>query len=402
MWKIAPGGRSWRGVTGIAAAAVAATGTLSLAVPAMAAPASGRAAAASRMPGAGQTGSLASVPWSRVGPGWTLAMFSRNSGGEGVPLKYGATTLYLVNPQGGRYSLRTWPARNVAFQWQLLAWSGDARRALFTSLGASDRLQVHQLQLRTGRVSTFTLPADMTVLGYTRPDGLNILMSKLRSAGGGTLQRYSLTGRLQKSLAKVENAAAVAYQPAGAKLAAGEMNGLALVSNGGGIIRRLPVPGVKFGCDPVRWWTASTILATCQGTISKPEQRLWLVPASGAPSRALTPVRSGPSFDLGDFNAWELPGGLYLDAAQGCGAGTIGRQPARGPEQQVQVPGAVSEVIVNATRTRLEVERFGGCVSGNSMVWFNPATRAVRVALGTHGTEHGVESAVPYFVTGKY
>lgn len=397
--RIATGLRGRRAICATAVTAAVAA-TVGLAVPAVAAPGSGGSA---QVLGAGQTGSLASVPWGRVGPGWTLAMFSRNSGGEGVPLKYGATTLYLVNPQGGRYSLRTWPARNVAWQWQLLDWSGDTRRALFTSVGARDRVQVHQLQLRTGRVSTFTMPADMRVLGYTRPDGLNILMSKSQSAGNrGTLQRYSLTGRLQKSLARVDNAAAVAYQPAGATLAAGEMNGLALVSNGGGIIRRLPVRGVRFGCDPVRWWTASTILATCQGTISKPQERLWLVPATGARPRALTPLRSGRSFDLGDLNAWQLPGGLYLDVAQGCGAGTIGRQPARGPEQQVQVPGAESEVIVNATRTRLEVVRFGGCVTGTSMVWFNPATRAMRVALGTHGHEHGVGSAVPYFVTGKY
>jgi hypothetical protein len=390
-----------RGRRAIRAAAVtaAAATVLGLAVPAMASP--GSTASAPEL-GAGQTGSLASVPWSRVGPGWTLAMFSRNSGGEGAAVKYGATTLYLVDPKGGRYSLRTWPARNVAWQWQLLAWSGDTRRALFTSLGASDQVQVHQLQLRTGRVSTFSVPADMTVLGYTRPDGLNILMSKWQSAGRGTLQRYSLTGRLQKSLARVDSAAAVAYQPAGAKLAAGEKNGLALVSNGGDIVRRLPVPGVRYGCNPVRWWTASTILASCMGTTSQPWQRLWLVPVSGARPSAFTPVRSGPTFDLGDFNAWQLPGGLYLDAAQGCGAGTIGLQPARGPERQVQVPGAASEVIVNATRTRLEVERFGGCVAGTSMVWFNPATRAVQVTLGTHGTEHGVESAVPYFVTGKY
>jgi hypothetical protein len=390
-----------RGRRALAATAItaAAAATLGLAVPAVAAPGSAASAAAL---GAGQTGSLASVPWSRVGPGWTLAMFFRDSGGEGAVVKYGATTLYLVDPQGGRYSLRTWPARNVADQWYLLAWSGDTRRALFTSRGASDQVQVHQLQLRTGRLSTFTMPADMTVLGYTRPDGLNILMSKLRPGGGGTLQRFSLTGRLQKTLARVDYLGAVAYQPAGANLAASEKNGLALVSNGGGIIRRLPVPGVRYGCNPVRWWTASTILASCMGTFSQPWQRLWLIPASGARPRAFTPVRSGPSFDLGDLNAWQLPGGLYLDAAQGCGAGTIGRQPARGPEQQVQVPGAVSEVIVNATRTQLEVERFGGCVAGTSMVWFNPATRAVRVTLGTHGSEYGVGSAVPYFVTGKY
>ena len=208
--KIATGLRGRRAIC--AAAVTAAAATLGLAVPAVAAP--GSAVSASVL-GAGRTGALASVPWSRVGPGWTLAMFSRNSGGEGAAVKYGATTLYLVDPNGGRYSLRTWPARNVAWQWQLLAWSGDTRRALFTSLGASDQVQVHQLQLRTGRVSTFSMPADMTVLGYTRPDGLNILMSKWQSAGRGTLQRYSLTGRLQKSLAKVDSAAAVAYQPAG-------------------------------------------------------------------------------------------------------------------------------------------------------------------------------------------
>jgi hypothetical protein len=394
-------GTSLRGrrAIGLAAVTAAAAATVGLAVPAVAAPGT---AASGRVLTAGQTGPRSMVPWRRVGPGWTLALFSRNTGGEGTPLTYGATTLYLVDPLGGRYALRTWPARNSAGQWQLLAWSGDTRRALFASAGASDQVLVHQVQLRTGQVTGFTLPADMTVLGYTRPAGLNILVSKWRSPARGTLQRYSLTGQLQKSLATVDSLASVAYQPAGARLAASEPNGLALVSNGGGIIRRLPVPGVRYGCDPVRWWTASTILASCQGTISRPWQRLWLVPGGGARPRALTPVRSGATFDLGDLNAWQLPGGLYLDAAQGCGAGTIGRQPAHGQEQPVPVPGAVSEVIVNATRTQLEVERIGGCEPGTSLVWFNPATRAVRVVLGTHGAEHGVDSAVPYFVTGKY
>ena len=400
MWKIAPGGRSWRGVTGIAAAAVAATGTLSLAVPAMAAPASGRAAAASRMPGAGQTGSLASVPWSRVGPGWTLAMFSRDAGAEGKLIKYGPSTLYLVSPRGGRYALKTWPARSAASHWLLRSWSGDTLRALFTSAGASDTVQVHQLQLRTGRISSFTLPANRAVVGYTRPDGLNILVAKWApSFTRGTLQRYSLTGRLLTALATVDNPEESAYQPAGEALATVEKNGLVLVGNRGGIIRKLPVPGTRYGCNPVRWWSAGTILASCMGPIKEPWQRLWLVPASGARPTA---QRAGGTFDLGDLNAWQLKSGLYLDAAQGCGAGTIARQPARGPEQQVQVPGAAGEVIVNATRTQLEVERFGGCVSGTSLVWFNPVTRAVTVALGTSGAEFGVEGAIPYFVTGKF
>ncbi len=207
--KIATGLRGRRAIC--AAAVTAAAATLGLAVPAVAAP--GSAVSASVL-GAGRTGALASVPWSRVGPGWTLAMFSRNSGGEGAAVKYGATTLYLVDPNGGRYSLRTWPARNVAWQWQLLAWSGDTRRALFTSLGTSDQVQVHQLQLRTGRVSTFSMPADMTVRRLHqagRPQHPDRRSGT--SAGRGTLQRYSLTGRLQKSLATVESAAAWPISP---------------------------------------------------------------------------------------------------------------------------------------------------------------------------------------------
>jgi hypothetical protein len=395
-------GTSMRGrrAIGLAAVTAAAAATVGLAVPAVAAP---DPAANGTVLTAGQTGSRATVPWRRVGPGWTLAMFSRDAGAEGKLITYGPSTLYLVSPRGGRYALKTWPARSAASHWLLRSWSGDTRRALFTSAGASDTVQVHQLQLRTGRISSFTLPANRAVVGYTRPDGLNILVAKWApSFTRGTLQRYSLTGRLLTALATVDNPEESAYQPAGEALATVEKNGLVLVGNRGGIIRKLPVPGTRYGCNPVRWWSAGTILASCMGSIKEPWQRLWLVPASGARPTALTPPRPGGTFDLGDLNAWQLKSGLYLDAAQGCGAGTIGRQPAHGPEQQVQVPGAAGEVIVNATRTQLEVQRFGGCVSGTSLVWFNPVTRAVTVALGTSGAEFGVEGAIPYFVTGKF
>jgi hypothetical protein len=385
---------------GLAVVTAAAAATVGLAVPAVAAP---DPAANGTVLTAGQTGSRATVPWRRVGPGWTLAMFSRDSGAEGNSIKYGPSTLYLVDPRGGRYALKSWPAHSAGSHWLLRAWSGDTLRALFTSAGASDTVQVHQLQLRTGRITSFVLPANRAVVGYTRPDGLNILVAKWAPTfTRGTLQRYSLTGGLVKTLASVDNPEESAYEPAGGVLATVEKNGLVLVSNGGGVVRKLPVPGVRFGCNPVRWWTASTILASCMSTSQHPWQRLWLVPVSGARPTALTPQRPGDTFDLGDLNAWQLKSGLYLNAAQGCGAGTIGRQPARGPERQVQVPGAGGEVIVNATATRLEVERFGGCVAGTSMVWFNPVTRAVTVALGTSGAEFGVEGAIPYFVTGKF
>ncbi len=114
--------------------------------------------------------------------------------------------------------------------------------------GGFGREHVYQLQLRTGAVTSFILPTGVVSLGYTRPHGLNILAQKGTVTGPrskSTLERYSLTGQLQKALATVTYLGGAAYQPAGAVLAAGSLHGLELISNAGGIVRSLPVPGVK-------------------------------------------------------------------------------------------------------------------------------------------------------------
>jgi hypothetical protein len=69
----------------------------------------------------------------------------------------------------------------------------------------------------------------------------------------------------------------------------------------GGLIRHLASPGV---CTPVRWWSSSTVLASCAASELTEAGRMWLVPASGAKPTALTPPRpDGP--DLSDFNIWQ-------------------------------------------------------------------------------------------------
>ncbi len=392
-----------RGV--VAAAAIAIAGTAAaLSVPATAA----QTVAADRVLGAGQAGSRAQVPWGKVGPGWSLAMYSASQGGEGVRPRSGPGTLYLVNPAGGRYSLFTWPARSPRSRWNLQAWSGDVRRALFTSgggFGSTVPEHVYQLQLRTGAVTGFTLPARITAVGYTRPDGLNILAEKGTATSLSsklTLQRYNLAGQLQKTLATVTDLGGVAYQPAGAELAAGSLRGLELISNRGGLIMSLPVPGVRSGCSAVRWWTPATILASCPAEPVSAGPRMWLVPASGAAPAALTPARNGHGFDSGDFNAWQLSSGLYLDGFGACGTLVIGRQPAHGPEKMIRVPGAASSLIVNATNSKLLVERINGCMPGVSLVWFNPATRALTDAIPVRGHQDGVVGLVPYFIAGKF
>ncbi len=385
-----------------AAATVAAAVSTGLAVPALAA----SAAPSGLVLGAGQTGTRAAVPWSKVGPGWALAMYSASQGGEAVEPKTGPATLYLVDPQGGKYKLITWSARSPQARapWNLVDWSGDTRRALFSSgYAGATREHLHQLQLRTGHVSSFTLPKDVIAIGYTRPDGLNILAEKGTAeslTSKLTLQRYGLTGKLQKRLATVTDLGQVAYQSAGAAIAAGALHGLELISNTGGVIRSLPVPGASDGCSAVRWWTKGTVLASCFVT-NEAGPRLWLVPAGGAKPTALTPVRKG-GFDLGDFNAWQLSSGLYLDGYGACGTLVIGRQQRHGKEQMVSVPGAASSLIVNATRSTLMVERINACSPGISLVWFNPATRALTVAIRDGHNQFGVTRVVPYFIAGKF
>lgn len=401
-------GAGVRGRRAMAAAATvaAAAAAMGLAVPAMAA----SAAPSSRTLSAGKAATASAVPWRKVGPGWALALYSATREGEGVKPKAGASTLYLVDPRGARYKLVTWSARSPRASWYLVGWSGDASRALFgTSPGlvTGSREHVYQLQLRTGHVTGFTLPVDVTAIGYTRPDGLNILAEKATPTGSSTtLQRYGLTGKLQKTLATVTgldtfgNGSGVAYSSNGTEIAAGSSKGLELISNAGGVIRKLRVPDVSDGCSAVRWWSAHTVLASCL-VANLPAPRMWLVPASGAKPSALTPVRKG-GFDLGDFNAWQLSSGLYVDGFGGCGSLVIGRQPAHGSEKLVNVPGAASSLVVNATRSKLMVERINGCMPGISLVWFNPKTRALKIAIAVGKNQEGVRDVVPYFIAGKF
>ncbi len=400
--KLATGNRRRLGLAA-AATAAAASAAIGLCVPAMAAQ---QRAAATTMLGAGQTGTRAAVPWSLVGPGWSLALYSARQGGEGIKPKAGPSALYLVDPAGGRYRMLTWAARSPQTSWFLQGWSGDLRRAMFVPesqlYNGYVRQHVYQLQLRTGKISGITLPRRVSAVAYTRPDGLNILAQKSSPTSNAvTLQRYNLAGKLQATLAAVPDFEGTAYQPAGTQLAVGVRRGLELVSNGGGVIRQLPVPRIKDGCSPVRWWTARVILATCTET-GLAGGNMWLVPASGATPTVLTPPRRKFTFDMGDFNAWQLSSGLYVDGVGPCATLVIGRQPAHGPEQMVKVPGAPSSLVITATRTRLLVERFNGCNPGASLVWLNPATHKMTVAVPVSGRQWGVTSVAPYFVAGKF
>jgi TolB protein len=332
----------------------------------------------------------AGVPWSHVGPGWVLAQYT-SAAPEGG--KTGPAELYLISPGGARYRLARWP--DFRFAPELVAWSPDGKRALFQVF--SGKGGVEQLTLATGRMSTFVMQGTATPIGYTTPDGLNIVAG--RPSGTGTiLARYSLSGRLVQSLGYSADGQ-VLYAPSGAEFATGGSRGVKLVSNRGSLIRTLPVPGTSANsCSPVRWWNGGTILASCSPPGSA-VPRLWLVPVSGAHPKALTPPRNpNRSGDLGDLDAWQLSSGLYLQAAGPCGVLHIYRQAPGGSIKLITVPHTNGDNrVLTARGSRLLVQAPTDCTGSVSLLWYDPAKRAEQWLIRAPGNVIGVAIAVPFY-----
>ena len=262
-------------------------------VAAAAQPAAPAAAAAPAAPAA-----RAGVPWDRVGPGWILAQYTTAHPEGGAS---GPETLDLISPSGTRYQLARWP--DSRFAPVLLAWSPDGKRALFQVF--SGKGGVEELTLATGRQSTFVMPGMANPIGYTTPDGLNIVGGR-QSGSLTSLARYTLSGRLAHSLGTSTDGT-VLYQPSGTEFLTGASHGLKLVSNDGTLIRNLPVPGTTANtCNPVRWWTAATALASCDppnsgepAALAGPGQRRAAAgadpAAQGQQRRPGRPGRLGPA-----------------------------------------------------------------------------------------------------------
>jgi TolB protein len=314
-----------------------------------------------------RTARSAAVPWRSVGPGWVLDTYSAGTRARPAP-----TTLYLVSPGGAKYRLLTWPVSATPAP-TIEAWAGSKTEALFALPSANGQPGYGELNLATGKMTRVAFAsAATTPLGYTQPSGGQILGITQRGQNT-TIARYTQSGALVKALVTVGQALGASYSPDGAKLAVPALGSLLLVSNAGGVPRKLPVAGAgaKATCAPVRWWNATTVLASCG--------RLWLVPASGARPSALTPVRNPakPPHDYGDLDAWRLPSGLYLQSAGACGTLELNRQAANGSITRVTVPGMTdSPVVVTAYGAQLLIGQLGCEGSGGQLAWFNPATGA--------------------------
>jgi TolB protein len=256
----------------------------------------------------------------------------------------------------------------------LAAWAGSKTEALFElKLGNGGPPSYGELNLTTGKMTRVAFASAATwPIGYTWPDGEQVL-GATASGLDVTIARYTQSGKPVKTLVTQVPSLGASYSPNGTELAVPALGGLLLVSNAGGVLRKLPVPGAdaRNTCYPARWWNAATVLASCG--------RLWLVPASGARPSALTPVRNSaePPHDFGDLDAWQLPSGLYLQSAGACGTYEVNRQAANGSVTGVTVPGmTTSPVVVTAYGAQLLVEQRGCEGNGGQLAWYDPATAA--------------------------
>jgi hypothetical protein len=342
------------------------------------------------------------VPWAQIGRGWALAVYTTGSPPTGGDIA-APVTLYMIDPEGGMYQIYQWSA--TTDPWKLIDWSGDKTRVLLydpeNNSPATETI-LHQLTLATGQITTFTLPAASSqVMGYTRPDGENILVAQ------NGIVRYSLSGVLQAQLIEAGSGPFLTALSSanGPTEVVNNGSGLELISNAGGVIRPLPVPGAQeYTCEPMRWWSATDVLVSCNPSDTMTEQ-LWIVPVSGAAPTVLTPARTAGGPDHADRDAWQFPTGLYLEAVGSCPPMIIGKQAANGTVQDVSVPGSSSGNVVIATSgSQMLVRGFGWCqgsVSDSTLVWFNPATGSVQQVLTGQPASLGVVSAVAFNADGE-
>jgi len=388
--------------------------------PQASAPSTTSAAPATPVAAAGVEGALKDVPWSKVGPGWTLAEWSpvtpRRPGEQGEPdeptPETVSTTLYLVDPVGSRYVITTFAPGS---EMRLVDWSGDGSHALFTGSYASP-VSAISVDLHTGEQTT--IPID-GYPRYTRPNGTALRVStSYNGSQPGTLKRVDLKGNPQFTYPTGDLGGAGQFggdyveSPDGTQLVLATANlgnevvprsdnSLVVMSNDGKVTKTLPAPMPKAICGPVKWWTPGSILVHCTVERSSANQ-LWEVPLDGGTPTPITALNSGQEDngfggDIGDGDAWKLPSGTFLQSVGACGTVFLSKLTSDGHTTRVKIPGVSDNVFVTgAANDRLLVRGQVGCSGSNSLVSYDPAANTSTVLLGPPINGGAVSEAMLY------
>jgi hypothetical protein len=386
----------------ITALIATATATLAIALPATAQADPGP----SQSPAAqGVEAPIGAIPWPQVGPGWMLAMWSPVTGSRpgqtpppGAPtFKTASSTLYLVDPAGGRYAITTFPPSDGAPP-AVVDWSGDGTHALLTAHGGDTAIIV---DLHTGTQTSLPVAKGYESPRFTRPEGKAVLLTKSAEATGPAgLERVDLSGNPQLTYPTDQLGStfkgSFLSTPDGTRLVLGTSAGLVMMGNDGTVGSTVSMPG---GCSPLRWWDGhqgTTALASCG---DYPHQQLWLVPVDGGTPTALTAPLSGKGPDYGDMDAWQLPAGTFVQDAGACGVIYLAKLNADGTTTPVSVPNVDSRhsiEVVGVNGGDLDLRASAACGGGESLFDYNPTAGTSTVLLGPPVNGGGVIDAVAY------
>lgn len=369
----------------------------------------------------GVEAAIGDVPWSKVGPGWTLAMWSPVTphmpgvlpGPDEATPETATTTLYLVDPAGNRYTITTFAPSNHGAP-ELIDWSGDGSHALLLPDGYRSSTAM-SVDLHTGTQTTIPVKGYPS---YTRPDGKALLVSTdFNGNEPGTLKRIDLAGNEQTSYPTDQLGGAGHFSGdylesldgtqlvlgtanRGNKVTSKPDNSLVVLSNDGKIVRTLPTPMAKARCRPARWWTSTVILVDCTADAGS---QLWEVPLDGGAPTALTAVNSGqeddPGFggDIRDGVAWQLPSGTFLQSAGACGTMFLSRLTPDMHTTRVNVPGVSDSIgVAGVTGDKLVLLAQVGCDGTTSLLTYDPAANTSTVLLGPPVNGGGVTDALLY------
>ena len=178
----------------------------------------------------------------------------------------------------------------------------------------------------------------------------------------GTLELLNLSGKAERKLWHGRLEGSPASSPDGTIIAMQSDDGLHLISSTGAKLRVL---APDYACSPLRWWSKTTILATCATSGESDSQNMWLLPVSGAKPVMLTPPRPDSGPDQADYNLFRLDGGSYVEALGAtCGDHVVAKIGPDGKVKVLKVPGASDAYIVTATDKKLLLQvGSGGCSS---------------------------------------
>ncbi|NHZ70063.1 MAG: hypothetical protein GWP18_00300, partial [Proteobacteria bacterium] len=193
------------------------------------------------------------VDWNLVGPRWTLVLYEAR---DVVTMTAAPTVLYLVDPDGTRYEVASWPSGGP---YEILDWAGSGDTAMLNRSGTEAVI----VDLHTG-VETGTVPLPFDYYGppaaFTSPTGKNVVV--LTDDGAiQRVERHTRSGTVlavlgeQTTPSDVRRSLEWLYGYDGAFALVKHSGRIELVENDGTFVRGLWTPMGRT-CAPVRWWTA--------------------------------------------------------------------------------------------------------------------------------------------------